>query len=276
MRTVWILSITALLLAANAWCDEPVPPAKPTPVGDLSVLVLPFTPIGEAKADWVGQAVQQNVLSELSRVTGVMPITPTTRPSQVLDLKSAKAEADKAGAAIVLYGTYQSTEEGVRLTGQLLDARNGRFIGGVKATGTMKEIFAVEDAASDQVKRILTQHRAANQPQVAIAPPAAPAPVAPVAPPPQAQAIPQVWPWDLPNAFVDHVRDRVYSDDYYPSYYNYTYSSGFYGYPFGLYTTYPSWSGFHHHHGRSFGPTFFPGGVMNGPATFFPGGVVRW
>lgn len=263
MRTFLIV---AVLMAAAACARAEGPTSQPAEVGDISVLVLPFSPIGQSNLDWLGQAVQANLVSELARSAGVMPLTPSTNPAGLVDMRSAKVEADKAAAAVVLYGTYQATEEGIRINGQILDARTNRLIGGLKATGTIKEIFAVEDQIAEQARRVLTRRH-----QVVAAAAAAPAGQArrPVLP---AQVLTpvgprrNVWPWDAEDPALEFARDRTYSSDYGPSYYNYMYApyTSYYGYPIGFYVAYPTWSGFHSHHREFSGHNFFHGGGIGG------------
>src|ERR1700710_1778455 len=67
MRSVFIA--LSIMIASGAFGEPATQPSpSPTPV----VLVLPFASIGDAsRMNWVGQAVQQNIMTELARVRSV-------------------------------------------------------------------------------------------------------------------------------------------------------------------------------------------------------------
>src|SRR5688572_22936387 len=120
------------------------------------VLVAPFTEISDgAKREWVGRAVQQALVAELARLSIVSPIN-APADAKVDDAESAIAAAKSAGAAYVVFGAYQLREQELRITGQVLDAAGGDVLGGIKATGNVRDLFGVEDIVAAQVKRALT------------------------------------------------------------------------------------------------------------------------
>src|SRR5262245_30671882 len=103
--------------------------------GEVSVLLLPLSPVGETKMAWVGQAVQQNLLMELSKANSIQPIAPKGTGAAIEDVDAAKKAASEVGAGFVMFGSVQEGAAGLRITGQVLEVRSGRYIGGVKATG---------------------------------------------------------------------------------------------------------------------------------------------
>lgn len=122
------------------------------------VLLMPFTPLGETReAEWIGRAVQQSLLSELSRMKGVQPMLPGEGVKGTGDMASVAKVGKAAGAEYVVYGSYQIGEVGLRLMGQVLEVKSGRFVGGMKATGVVRDLFQMEDEIAEQTKRILSK-----------------------------------------------------------------------------------------------------------------------
>lgn len=126
------------------------PAARPT-----QVLLLPFSPVNQAEA-WIGQAVQQNLLNELGRTTLISPFTPPSPPEPaVADIAAAQKAARNTDASYVVFGSYHVAEVGVRFTGQVLEVNTGRLVGSARATGPMRDLFALEDELAAQVRKVL-------------------------------------------------------------------------------------------------------------------------
>jgi TolB-like protein len=223
VTTILTLSSTAAFAAA---------PAR--------VLLLPFESAGEAERAWVAKAVQQNLLAELSRVNSVQVVTGDTSPK---DQDAALKAAQDAKADYIVFGSYQAVEGDLRITGQVLDANKKEAVAGLKATGSVRDLFGMEDVIAHQVKRALPQPVAdANKPEMLRQPPAAPPPGiepnGPVAVDVNQRAR------ELEDA-IDQTIDRLrYAAPYeyaYPTYSSF-YSTPYYYYP--VYYYYP----FHRHH----------------------------
>lgn len=116
----------------------------------LKVGIAPFTAIGPAKGyEWVGQAIQQSLLADLSRIDGI----------QAMEL----ASPDDAGRVDwVVNGAFQVLDPDLRITAQIKDPHTGQTIGGIKAGGGIRDLFALEDEAGMQLKRLAAK---AIQPQ---------------------------------------------------------------------------------------------------------------
>ena len=149
MRNVAVLLVVVVGVAGRTWGAE---------ASGGGVLLLPFAAVGETGgAEWIGQAVQQSLLSDLSRVKTLQPLVPGTAIKGAMDLEGVRQAGKAAGADYVVYGSYQLGEVALRITGQVLDVNSGRFVGGVKATGSVRELFEMEDAIAEQTKRILSK-----------------------------------------------------------------------------------------------------------------------
>ena len=137
----------------------PLGPGQPTGTGrpcrrraGVKVLVLPFGQITpEPTQTWIAWAIQQNLAADLSQTKGVQPLAPA-------DLAAADAwQAGTAGAAFVIVGGYQVMDQKLRVTGLVLNVRLGTPAGGLKASGSLGELFDLEDTITAQVRQILPQ-----------------------------------------------------------------------------------------------------------------------
>lgn len=131
------------------------PPAK--------VLVLPFDVAGPTEKPWIAKAVQQNLMAELSRLNSVQPVTGATAAK---DQDAALKAAQEAGADFVVQGTYQAVDSDLRLTGQVLDVAKKQAVAGLKSTGSLRDLFGLEDVIASQVKRALPQPVAEAKPEM--------------------------------------------------------------------------------------------------------------
>lgn len=235
------------------------------------VLTLPFESVGESAKPWIAKAVQQNLQAELTRLGSVTPISGETAVS---DLNAAVHAGENAKADIVVFGSYQTVEGDLRITGHVVDVVKKESIAGLKATGTQRDLFGLEDIIANQVKRTLPQPVVVQSDMLKqpVAPP-------PDEEPPAPEVAANVRAREL-EAQIDRAIERLkYATppDYQP--YNYDYSYPYYGYsgiyqPF-IYYTIPSSRFPIHHHGGLHGHFGGQGGGSFHGGGGFHGGTVR-
>ena len=123
------------------------------------LIILRFAQLDDrAGTAWIGRAVQQSLLAEASRLPAIAPAAPgdTSKPAvSMTDPEQAVAYAKAAGARFIIIGGYQSADAELRLTGQVIDADSNQVLGGLKATGTPRDLFGMEDTLASQMRRIL-------------------------------------------------------------------------------------------------------------------------
>jgi len=224
---------------------------------EITIFLSPLRPIGEdGKTAWISQAVQQNIFHDLTRLQGVRPILPTTPPA---DRDAAITAAKSARANFLLEGSYTLADPGIRITVQLLDLRTNQYIGAAKATGPLRELFALEDSIAEQVRRIALAQVRLN------APPAAPQqPLPPVAIPGNGPVQQAQFPWDRDKPFIAHeirktLLDSAYEESRYRTTYTYP-TYGYYGYGYGYYR--PYYGGYYPRPAFR-GAYFFPNGFIS-------------
>src|SRR5258706_5255202 len=223
-----LASILLLLFPLPLLAQQRVAPAE------ITIYLAPIRVIGgDGKSAWISQSVQQTILHDLTRVQGVRPIGPTTPPA---DRESAIKDAKSSGASFLLEGSYTLADPGIRITIQILDLRTNSYIGAAKATGALRELFALEDSIAEQVKRMAVT-------QVKLrAPAAAPQHQLPPVAIPGNGPVQMQYPWDRDKPFIaQEIRRTLLDSEYEDSLYRkiYTYGvSNYYGYGYGGYGSY--------------------------------------
>jgi TolB-like protein len=256
--------------AIHKLLDKSKATTQPAPAEVGTVLVLPFVESAGASYPWMSRAIQQDLLVDLSRTTRARIDAPaSTGPAA--DLSAAVEAGRGANAALVVYGQYQVNGGNVRITGQIVDVKTEKAGGSFSATGSMNNLFPVEDSVESQVLRELPPGWAM------VSFPAAPAPGGelPAAPeatvPPPVSPPPQYYSYTYP----DYGPAPDYSYDYGPYPY-YWYSVPYYGPDLWFYGGFDSFHHFHHRwdgghfdgHGGPHGfvhvPGARPGGSFHG------------
>jgi len=190
------------------------------------ILVLPFAAVNPSQyQQWLGRSIQQSLAADL---TASSPGRIASADTEAADTAAALDAGRKAGAAYVVQGTFTTVGQSLRLTGQLLDVKSSQTVTGLKATGSVNDIFRMEDQIAMQVRHGLN-------------PSAGPA-EAPVAEqPPQGNYGPLAVPQQPPDQYVQtYVTPPSYGSPYdYDYYYGNPYAYGGPDYGFG----WPGWYG---------------------------------
>src|SRR5437016_6632272 len=141
--------------------------AASSPVGSVpekSLAVLPFENLSEEKANaFFTEGVQDEILTNLSRIADLKVISRTS----VMQYKTGAARnlreiAQQLGVAHVLEGSVQRAGNRVRVSAQLLDARNDVHLWAEHYDRPLDDVFAIQ---SEIAKAIADQLRAKLSPQ---------------------------------------------------------------------------------------------------------------
>jgi TolB-like protein len=280
------------------------PVAQPT----LKVLVIPFAAVGGTTShEWVSAAIQENFMTDVASNPSVWALG-LDHPIPAGDTHRALDAGRNAGASLVVSGSYQYTDSGLRITGQVLDVNDGHIVTTLKATGMLADLFKMEDTLTSQLQAVLPA--GSNLPVVSYGANQSPAPVYASQPQdvqpqqvgpqqvgPQQIAPQQVAPQDDTTVAAPPATTYVYQAPTYttPTYvytypaYNYSYAysapycyGGYYGGPvylnfgWGGYYGRPYWGGYHYYGGLRGGYGYhggFGGGFRGGFSGGFHGGV---
>jgi TolB-like protein len=121
------------------------------------VMVFPFSAIGETGSyQWIGTGIEQSLLVEVNRPGSIAWSIPAAAPS-TQPVTNPLAEATRSGATIAVFGSFQILNAQVRVTGQATDTGCGRVLAALTATGSIHDLFKVEDELDAQLQRALPQ-----------------------------------------------------------------------------------------------------------------------
>jgi len=224
----------------------PVEAAPAQPAQPAKIVVLPFELVGGKPGDtWLARSIQQSVLTDLltaSRSQVVTSVAPAA------DIAGAADLGHKLGARYVVFGQVHVNENALRVTGQIVSTGTDSVVGTLKATGTMNDLFTLEDVLGNETRGAVG--RLEGTQTASAVPPQQPPAIQQVVPYPQDTGAPYPGVYDTSPVAP---YDSGYPYDYYPDTY-YPYYPYFYGgVGFGR--------GFH---GRGIGGRGIGGGVHGG------------
>jgi len=148
-----LLCLSAVVLFAPCYAAAAVPATQPAADELRAVLVLPFaSPAGGL--DWIGKGAQQDLSASLAEKVRGRVLAPASAPPAA-DAEAAIKTARDLGASVVVFGQAQVLKEQVRLSGQVLDVASGKAYGSLRATGTIDDLFQLEDALAGQISAVL-------------------------------------------------------------------------------------------------------------------------
>jgi TolB-like protein len=134
------------------------------------VLVLPFEELSDgagATREWLGKALQRSLVAELTRSGLVAVMTPPADAPPAKDAAAAAKLARDVHAPLAILASYQVVDQNLRVTGQMIESINGEHIAAIKADGSLRDLFAIEDAIGNQVRRdlqVIMQPEGATRP----------------------------------------------------------------------------------------------------------------
>ncbi len=145
------LAAAALLLAATAaWFGaRTMGPARPD---RRSLAVLPLANLGGNPADaWFSDGLTEDILTELTHVPGLKVISRTSSMAYRNSSKPIRQIASELGVSVLLEGSVRRADGRVRITAQLVDARNDRQLW---AETYDRDVRAVLDLQTEVAQRV--------------------------------------------------------------------------------------------------------------------------
>jgi hypothetical protein len=129
MRSLIAFVVLSILASSVSLADGP------------RVWVQPFTEANPQQSpDWISKTLHQSLSDELAGIKGIQLTQSATKP---------------ADAQYMITGQIQRLDGELRVSGQVIDAKDGKIVGGFKATGSDRELFAIEDSIAQQVKPLI-------------------------------------------------------------------------------------------------------------------------
>ena len=132
---------------AFRWAQGPAVYADAAPPGArLSIAVLPFDNMsGDPGQQYVSDGIAEDITTELARFSGLKVASRLAAFHHGGKGKSPAEAARALGAAYVVEGSVRKSGERLRITAQLIDARNGNHVWAERYDRDAQDIFAIQD-----------------------------------------------------------------------------------------------------------------------------------
>ena len=171
-RTIsfWLLGTIAVLVLSFVLWDTPVEPIMPgsdeSPSGEnqaasmvysqRAIAVLPFVDMSDNQTHhYLGDGIAEDVINLLAAMNG-LEVAARTSSFAFRETNATLSEvASKLHVGTVLEGSIRHSDERIRITAQLIDARTGYHIWSQNYDRSFDEVFTVQDDIASNIAETL-------------------------------------------------------------------------------------------------------------------------
>ena len=122
----------------------------------LSIFVLPLQNLsGNPDQDYFSDGITEDLITDLSRISGAFVISRSTSFTYKGKLVDAKQAAAELGVRYVLEGSVRRSGDQVRVNVQLIDGRTGTHVWAERFDREVGDIFALQDEVTGRIARAL-------------------------------------------------------------------------------------------------------------------------
>lgn len=158
-RTRWILGtvLAGAAIVIGSWWFSQRPRGAVGEVPAKSIAVLPFENISSNKDDaYFADGVQDEILNNLAKIAQLKVISRTSVMQYRADSKrDLRQIANALGVANVLEGTVRRDGKHVRVSAELIDARNDNMVWADSFDRDLTDIFAIQGEVAQTIARKL-------------------------------------------------------------------------------------------------------------------------
>jgi len=148
-----------LKLIVDAMRKAGFPEYPPLPIPDKpSIAVLAFDNLsGDPEQEYFSDGIAENIITALSKVGELFVIARNSSFTYKGKPVKVQQVSRELGVRYVLEGSVQKSGDRVRITAQLIDAKNGQHVWAERYDRVLKDIFAIQD---DITKRVVSSLQA--------------------------------------------------------------------------------------------------------------------
>src|SRR5205814_902964 len=140
-------------------------PAQQTQLQKPSVAVLPFNNMsGDPEQEYFSDGITEDIITDLSNVSGLFVVARNTAFTYKGKPVKVQQVAQELGVRFILEGSVRKAGSRVRVTGQLIQGKDGGHVWAARFDRDLTDIFAIQDeitrAIVEQLKvKLLPQEK---------------------------------------------------------------------------------------------------------------------
>ena len=97
---------------------------------------------------WISQAIDEELTGDLTR----NPAVKVLRVSSAMPVADRLKLANQQNAQRLVVGSYQTVDDQIRITGEVIDPADGESLGQLKVTGVKRDLFKLEDSLAAELE----------------------------------------------------------------------------------------------------------------------------
>jgi TolB-like protein/chromate transport protein ChrA/Tfp pilus assembly protein PilF len=158
------LGIVWVILKLSQWASAPssssvervqAPAQSPAPtlaVPEKSIAVLPFTDLSQQKdQEYFCDGMSEEIITDLSHVHDLLVISRSSAMTFKGTQKRVREIAQELNVHYVLEGSLRKAGNDLRITAQLIDAKNDAHLWAEKYSGTLDDVFDMQEKISRSI-----------------------------------------------------------------------------------------------------------------------------
>ena len=150
--------VRAYLVKPQTEPNEPTQQIEPTPelTEKPSIAVLPLNNMsGDPEQEYFSDGITEDIITELSRFSTLYVVARHSSFAFKGEKVDIKEVAEKLNVQYVVEGSVRRSGNRIRITAQLIEARNGNHIWAERYDRELEDIFAVQDEITQSIVSVL-------------------------------------------------------------------------------------------------------------------------
>jgi len=162
-RPIHVYSVS--LSNPAGWDTKDIAPAQQEQLERPSIAVLPFDNMsGDPEQEYFSDGITEDIITDLSKISGLFVVARNTAFTYKGKPVKVQQVGQELGVAFILEGSVRKAGSRVRVTGQLINGKDGGHVWADRFDRDLTDIFAIQDeithAIVEQLKvKLLPQER---------------------------------------------------------------------------------------------------------------------
>ncbi len=141
-----VLVVVGLFAWLGLW------PTAPTPSGQPSIAVLPFSNLSDdPEQDYFGEGIAEDIITDLSKLPDLLVIARNSSFSYQGKHVPIKTIAKELGVSHVLEGSVRRAGDALRINAKLIEADTEGHVWAERYDGDMNDVFALQDEITKRI-----------------------------------------------------------------------------------------------------------------------------